>query len=79
MRIVAEASHPDFKITIFVWNQKYLIKLEQPGLEQTFKVNELDVNSDDVLALVRNEAFATSARQRFDEMRASLKQALPQS
>lgn len=76
MRIVAEASHPEFKITVFSWNQKFLIKLEQPGLEQTFKVNELDVDAKDVLQLVENESFVAAARQRFDEMRASLNAAL---
>ena len=43
MRVVKEIPHSACKITVFSWNQKYLIKLEQGDFEQTFKVSEFDV------------------------------------
>ena len=43
MRIIAEMPHPDCKISIFSMNGKFLIKLEQGGLEQTYKLAEADV------------------------------------
>jgi hypothetical protein len=46
MRVVGEIPHSDCKITIFSWNNRYLIKLEQGLLEQTFKVNEFDISGE---------------------------------
>ena len=43
MRIVAELPHPDFKITLFSMNQKYIVKFEQGQLEQSYKLSELDL------------------------------------
>ena len=76
MRIVDEIAHPVCKITIFSWNMKYLIKLEKGLIEQTFKVPELEVTGDeDIRELLKGE-FLEEAIQRFDEMEASLMQAL---
>jgi hypothetical protein len=72
MRTIAEIHHPKCRISVFLWNQKYLIKLEQDGLEQTFKINQFDVLSEDKLKDVINEAFIESALKRFDDMRTSL-------
>src|SRR5690606_39924556 len=43
MRTIAELPHPDCKITIFSMNQKFIIKIEQGSLEQSYKIPELDV------------------------------------
>ena len=59
-----------------MWNQKYLVKLEQDGLEQTFKLNQFDVLSEDKLKEMINEEFIESAVKRFDEMRAELSKML---
>ena len=72
MRTIAEIHHPKCRISVFLWNQKYLIKLEQDGLEQTFKLNQFDVLSEDKLKEMINEEFIESAVKRFDEMRTSL-------
>lgn len=75
MRVVREISHPQFKITIFSWNNRYLVKLEQGLLEQTFKVSELDLTGDeDVLAILDAE-FLHQAHLRFQEMGRSLHEA----
>jgi len=72
MRVVREIPHPEFKITLFSWNNRYLIKLEQGLLEQTFKVSETDVTGDaDVIALL-DEEFLERASRRFEEMGQSL-------
>ncbi|MDZ7648033.1 MAG: hypothetical protein U5K54_13125 [Cytophagales bacterium] len=47
MRVIKEIPYANFKITIFQWNGKYLIKIESGLLEQTFKINELDTTSED--------------------------------
>jgi len=76
MRVVGEISHPECKITIFAWNNRYLIKLEQGLLEQTFKVNEYDVTSEAELYRIVDEAFLEEAMQRFADMSESLRQAM---
>ncbi len=76
MRIIAEIPHQKCRISIFHMNQKYLIKLEQGSLEQTYKVSEMDViNLNELKALV-DEQFLESCLQRFEEMRQTLADAL---
>ena len=72
MRTIAEIHHPKCRISIFLWNQKYLVKFEQEGLEQTFKINQFDVLSEDKLKEMINEEFIESAVKRFDNMREDL-------
>lgn len=69
MRTIAEIPNPHCRITIFSWNQKYLIKLETPDLEQVYKVNEFDVQGDDAIKKMVNDEFITCAMKRFEEMR----------
>ncbi len=70
MRVIAELPHPDFKVSIFSMNRKFIIKMEQGALEQTYKVAEADlmdgVNS--VFELL-DEAFYQTVAARFTEMR----------
>ena len=61
MRTIAEIHHLKCRITIFLWNQKYLIKLEQEGLEQTYKLNQFDVAGDEELKKMINEEFIGTA------------------
>jgi len=76
MRVVKEIPYQHFKITIFHWNNRYLIKLESGSFEQTFKISELDVLSEDeVLALI-DDTFLEQALHRFDDMAESLSLAL---
>jgi len=72
MRTVAELPHPDFKITLFAMNQKFIIKFEQGMLEQVYKIAEVDIvdGVNGVFQLIDDD-FTTSVAQRFDEMRQS--------
>jgi hypothetical protein len=72
MRNVAEIPHAECKINIFSWNQKYLIKLEQADLEQTYKVSEFDVMGEEFVKKMITEDFISSALRRFDSMREDL-------
>jgi len=69
MRVLAELPHPECKITIFGMNQKYLIKLERGGLEQTYKLNELDVtNGVTSVFEILDDAFIQTVVVRFEQM-----------
>lgn len=75
MRIVREISHPDCKITFFSWNNRYLIKLEQGFLEQTFKINQFDVKDEHELVGLVDEEFVRQCVERFEQMAQSLNEA----
>ena len=76
MRIVGEIPHDVCKITLFSWNNRYLIKLEYGLLEQTYKVNQFDIVSEADLYQIVDESFIQGALDRFREMDNSLQLAL---
>jgi hypothetical protein len=75
MRIIAELPHPEFKISILNMNRKFIIKIEQGNLEQTYKIAEADlldgVNS--VFELL-DEEFLKTVAARFAAMRSDFKE-----
>jgi hypothetical protein len=75
MRVVGEIPHPELKITIFHWNNRYLIKLEAGPFEQTFKIEEYDISSEEEIKTVINEEFLRQSIVRFEDMAKSLRQA----
>ena len=74
MRVVGEIPHPECKITIFHWNNRYLLKFESGLLEQTFKIEEYDLTSDDDLKKIVSDQFVRKAMNRFHDMALSLKE-----
>lgn len=68
MRVVKEINHSSFKITIFNWNQKYLIKFEQGDMEQTYKISELDIISTEDIDQIMNEEFFKDVQRTFNDM-----------
>lgn len=70
MRTLATFPYQDFNLTIFYWNQKYLLKYEQGDLEQTYKISELEVTGEDeVREMAQKEDFINQIQKRFEEMR----------
>jgi hypothetical protein len=76
MRVLKEIVTPEYKATIFHWNNKYLLKLETTMLEQTYKVSQFDVTSDQEVENLLTPHFLTKVLNRFDEMGRDLDQAL---
>lgn len=76
MRIVAELPHPDFKITIFNMNQRYIIKFEQGALEQTYKISEMDIIGDvNGIFELTDDMFLETVKETFKQMRSSFNEA----
>jgi len=71
MRVVKEITDKPVKITVFSWNEKYLIKLEHYGMEQTFKVSEFDILEQEIDEILSDQ-FIEEALLRFEEMARSL-------
>lgn len=76
MRIIGEIPHSQCKITLFHWNNRYLIKLEKGYLEQTFKVDQFELHSERDLLKIVNEPFILDALKRFESMDQSLLKAV---
>jgi hypothetical protein len=75
MRIIAELPHPDFKISILNMNQKFIVKIEQGALEQSYKIPEMDL-ADGVNSVFEllDEEFLKTVGARFTEMRKDFKE-----
>lgn len=76
MRVLKEIQRPQCKVTVYQWNEKYLLKLEKGPIEQTFKISEMDLTSEDELEEILNEEFMQKADERFTEMMLSLQKAM---
>ncbi|WP_268123533.1 hypothetical protein [Roseivirga pacifica] len=75
MRVVKEINDKACKITVFSWNGKYLIKLEQGPFEQTYKVSEMDVIEQEIDEILSSE-FIAECLERFQQMGETLSGAL---
>jgi hypothetical protein len=75
MRIIAELPHPEFKISILNMNRKFIVKIEQGNLEQTYKIADADL-TDDVNGVFEllDEEFLKTVSARFIEMRKDFKE-----
>lgn len=68
MRVVKEFVKNEIRISVFSWNNKYLIKFEQGPMEQTFKIPETDILEESDLDQFYDGEFFEEVTQRFKEM-----------
>jgi hypothetical protein len=69
VRTIAEIPHHTFKISIFSYNSKYIVKIELSQYEQSFKINEADVvGLEDVKKMITDK-FLENCMDRFLTMR----------
>jgi hypothetical protein len=76
MRVVKEFSKDDIRLSIFSWNNKYLIKYELGPMEQTFKIPEMDVLDETDLEVFFEGEFFDAVKDRFKEMGESFRKKL---
>jgi hypothetical protein len=75
MRVIADIPHPRYKIQIFSYNAKYLVKIELGQFEQVFKIAEADVNGvEDVKRMITDQLLRNSL-ERFLTMRTDWEEA----
>lgn len=69
MRVIADIPHSKYKIQLFSYNAKYLVKIELGQFEQVFKIGETDVMGlEDVKAMITDELLENTL-DRFISMR----------
>lgn len=69
MRVIEEIPHSRFKIQIFSYNGKYIVKIELGQFEQSYKIGELDVMGLDDVKNMITEDFLAGCVKRFVTMR----------
>jgi hypothetical protein len=76
MRVVSNATKDGINITLFDWNNKYLLKFEVGGMEQTFKIAALDITEESDLDELMKGIFFDQVKERFHDMNQALLNAM---
>lgn len=70
MRIIGTIEHPVLKISIFGWNEKYIVKAEAGLFEQSYKFRQDDFTDVASLKLFFDEIMMNDILQTFKKMSA---------
>lgn len=76
MRVVSEFSKDGIRVSVFSWNNKYLLKYEWGPMEQTFKIPETDILEESDLDSFYQGEFFDKVVSRFKEMGESFQKQL---
>jgi len=69
MRYIKDIVHPAYKISVYHWNGKYIIKIEAGGVyEQIYKIDETEVLSVEDLDKIADSVFIQKVTDRFKDM-----------
>jgi hypothetical protein len=68
MRVIKEFTLEEIRISVFSWNNKYILKYELGPMEQTFKVSEMDILEESDLDVFLGGDFFERVKIRFGEM-----------
>ena len=68
MRIVGNIPNPSFKITVFSYNMKFIVKIETGPMSQEYKLGEDEVSGLGDIRQILSEDFLRKVKVRFDEM-----------
>ena len=69
MRLIKDIEHSRYKIQVFQYNGKYILKIELGQFEQTYKIGETDVMGLDEVEKMITPELLTNALKRFVDMR----------
>lgn len=69
MRLVKELPHERYKIQIFQYNGKFILKIELGQFEQSFKIGDTDVYGVEEIEKMITPELLKNSLQRFIEMR----------
>ncbi len=75
MRLIRNIPHELYQISIFEWNNKYIVKVESGPYEQSYKIDVLEIEESDIPFLI-NKAFMQTVTQRFNQMHQDFSEAM---
>jgi hypothetical protein len=68
VKFIKEIPNNYCKVSLFAWNNKFILKFEAGMYEQTYKVNEYDVSGEDEIEEMLGETFMINVVSRFKSM-----------
>lgn len=68
MHFIKLIENPNYQISLFQWNSKYIVKFEWEQLEQTYKIPEYEVTSIESIEKLLDLDFLEKVKQRFVDM-----------
>jgi len=69
MRYLRDIPDPAYKISLYQWNGKYIIKIEAGGqYEQTYKLDQTEVETEEEVDRIFDESFRNQVAERFRQM-----------
>jgi hypothetical protein len=69
MRYLKDIPNKEYKISLYQWNGKYIVKFEAGGMyEQIYKIDETEFESLAELESVLDEKFVEALSERFRQM-----------
>jgi hypothetical protein len=75
LRLVKDIPHERYKIQIFQYNSKYILKIELGQFEQIFKIGETDVEGLSEVENMITQDLLKNSLTRFIEMRSDWEKA----
>lgn len=69
MRLIKDIPHDRYKIQLLNYNAKYIIKIELGQFEQSFKIDETEINSIEEIENMITQDLLSNCLKRFIEMR----------
>jgi hypothetical protein len=79
MRIIATIPHPQIKISVFQYNEKYIIELEAGQYKQTFKIGVDSVDGLEGVKRLITPELVGNCLERFSGMHADFKKSFDQT
>jgi hypothetical protein len=76
MKIVGSIPHPQMTITVFMMNEKYIVKFEAGPMEQVFKLSQGKLNGMEHVLQIVDANFQQEVMKRFGEMFEQMRAAL---
>jgi hypothetical protein len=68
VKFIKEIPNNYCKVSLFAWNNKFILKFEAGMYEQTYKVNEYDVSGEDEIEEMLVDTFMINVVSRFKSM-----------
>jgi len=68
MRYIKDIVNTKYKISLYQWNNKYIVKIESGMYEQTYKIDEYELSNAEEIEKCIDEVFISSVTERFKLM-----------
>jgi len=68
MRHIKDIANNKFKISIYQWNNKYIIKIESGMFEQTYKIDQYEVENVEEIEKCIDKVFLDLVMKNFNTM-----------